>query len=86
MQQRRLFGSLTSLALMLALSACAPSVSLSDLSKPTFGVNPDPSIMLDPPYVMGDHQKLLNPSSSCLLSNYRCTPQGQQLEADGVLR
>ncbi len=86
MLRSKVFAPIPFIAVIAALSACAPSVSISDLSKPSFGLNSNPGVLLDPPYVQGNQQILLNPQTPCLISNYRCSPQAQLQSAEGVLR
>jgi hypothetical protein len=60
-----------------ALSACAPSISASDLMRPNFGRNPNPTVLLDPPFVINGQSGFSVSQSPCLPANYRCSPQAQ---------
>ncbi len=59
-----------------SLGACAPSVSLSDLSRPGYGMNPLPAVNLDAPYSPNTPYSF-GSQQPCLISNYGCTPQVQ---------
>jgi hypothetical protein len=80
MQRNLFYTSAIILAIGASLSACAPSVSLSDLSRPGYGVNPVPAVSLDPPYVRTPYSfssQQFGSQQPCLMSNPRCTPDMQ---------
>lgn len=71
----KLFYTAAAIGIGALLSACAPSVTVSDLYRPGFGINPVPTVNLDAssmrtPYSYGSQQP-------CLMSNPRCTPDMQ---------
>jgi hypothetical protein len=62
---------------MAFLSACATTISESDLLRPNFGRNVNPTVLLDPPYVTNGQSGFAVTQAPCLPSSYRCTPQAQ---------
>jgi hypothetical protein len=75
MNLKLVYAAAASLGVLASLGACAPSVSLSDLSRPGYGMNPDPAVNLDAPYVRTPYS--FGSQQPCLMSNPRCTPDMQ---------
>ncbi len=75
MKRNLMFTVATILGIGASLGGCAPSVSLSDLSRPGYGTNPVPAVDLDAPYVRTPYS--FGSQQPCVMSNPRCTPDMQ---------
>ena len=73
--QRNLFYTAAVIGIGASLSACAPSVTASDLYRPGFGINPVPQANIGAPYVRTPYSYASQ--QPCLMSNPRCTPDMQ---------
>lgn len=75
MKRNLWFSVAATLGIGASLGACAPSVSLSDLSRPGFGRNPLPAVNLDATYVRTPYS--FGSQQPCMMSDPRCTPDMQ---------
>jgi hypothetical protein len=77
---------ISALLFSLALSACATTDYVSQLSQQNFGVRASPSVNLDPSALMYGPFGPRPSQVPCFTADYRCTPQLQLLWGDSAPR
>ncbi|MGO9945782.1 MAG: hypothetical protein ACLPWG_02900 [Steroidobacteraceae bacterium] len=77
---------ISALILPLALSACATTDYVSQLSQPNFGVQAPHAFSLEPSAIMYGPFAPKPSQVPCVAADYRCTPQMQLLWADSAPR
>jgi hypothetical protein len=77
---------ISALIFSMALSACATTDYVSQLSQPNYGLRALPSVNVDPSALMYGPFAPRPSQVPCFTADYRCTPQLQLLWADSAPR